>query len=269
MALQKLIINIQAKPFVASKMWHSWISIKGRHDKNTNLFISQWCTAIKRPFIIIHEGFCLIHFEQNTICLCVHTFGGQEGLRFCVRLDGFESISSLLTAQGHGSLWLCTASRFLLHAVFSLKAVLSQLSVPQSANAALALLTSQSSTCQPTHPHNPCTVEGAEMEKIKKKKWKKSRERFRKKRQRQGMGCGAKHRKQFGAVRIEKAKVLKIKRPLPLICTIFITSEGRHSHIAFHSLPHPWLQVREKGNFPPACVQASPFLMDKLDFWNA
>lgn len=175
MAVQKLIINIQAKPFVASKMWHSWISIKGRHDKNTNLFISQWCTAIKRPFIIIHEGFCLIHFEQNTICLCVHTFGGQEGLRFCVRLDGFESISSLLTAQGHGSLWLCTALRFLLHAVFSLKAVLSQLSVPQSANAALALLTSQSSTCQPTHPHNPCTMEGAEMEKIKKKMEEKQR----------------------------------------------------------------------------------------------
>ncbi|KAI9547886.1 hypothetical protein NQZ68_012903 [Dissostichus eleginoides] len=38
------------------------------------------------------------------------------------------------------------ASRFLLHAAFYLKAMLSQLSVPQSANAALALSTSQSST---------------------------------------------------------------------------------------------------------------------------
>lgn len=63
-----------------------------------------------------------------------------------------------------------------------------------------------------------------------------------------------------------KAKALEIERLLPLICTVFITSEGRHSHIAFHSLPHPWLQVKGKGNFPSAHVQAAPFLMDKLYF---
>lgn len=78
------------------------------------------------------------------------------------------------------------------------------------------------------------------------------------------MGCGAKDRKQFGTARMGKARALKIKRPLCLICSVFITSEGRRSHIAFHSLPHPWLQVKEKGNFPSAHVQAAPFLMDKL-----
>lgn len=51
------------------------------------------------------------------------------------------------------------ASRFLLHAAFYLKAMLSQLSVPQSANAALALSTSQSSTCQPALPQNPAAVQ--------------------------------------------------------------------------------------------------------------
>lgn len=87
-----------------------------------------------------------------------------------------------------------------------------------------------------------------------------------KKMREEGMVCRAKDRKQFRAVRMGKAKALEIERPLPLICTVFITSEGRRSHIGFHSLPHPWLQVKGKGNFPSAHVQAAPFLMDKLYF---
>lgn len=81
-----------------------------------------------------------------------------------------------------------------------------------------------------------------------------------------GMGCRAKDRKQFYVARMRKAKALEIERPLPLIYTVFITSEGRRSYIAFNSLPHPWLQVKGKGNFPSAHERAAPFLMDKLYF---
>lgn len=94
---------------------------------------------------------------------------------------------------------------------------------------------------------------------------KKERE-IKKKMREAGMGCGAKDRKQFKVARMGKAKALEIERPLLLIYTVFITAEGRHFHIAFHSLPHPWLQVKGKGNFPSAHVQAAPFLMDKLYF---
>jgi len=87
---------------------------------------------------------------------------------------------------------------------------------------------------------------------------------MKKKMRKAGRGCGAKDREQFKVVKMEKAKALEIERPLPLIYTVFITAERRRSHIAFHSLPHPWLQVKGRGNFPSAHVQGAPFLMDKL-----
>lgn len=147
--------------------------------------------------------------------------------------------------------------------------MLSQLFVTQSANAALALSTSQSSTCQPAQPRKPAAVQyggsgGGEDIKNGRRRERK----IEKKMRAAGMGCRAKDRKQFRAVRVGKAKALQIERPLPLIWTVFITSVGRHSHIAFHSLSHPWLQVNGKGNFLSAHVQAAPFLMDKLYFWN-
>lgn len=95
----------------------------------------------------------------------------------------------------------------------------------------------------------------------KKKKWKKWRLR------KNGTVHGAKDGKQFSVGRTgEKSRREEIESPLPLIWAVFITSAGRHSHIAFHSLPHPWLQVNGKGNFLSARVHTAPFLTDKLYF---
>lgn len=125
-------------------------------------------------------------------------------------LDGFVLIFSLLTAQGHASLWLCMASRFLLHPVFSLKAVLSQLYVQQSANTALALPTSQSSTCQPAHPQNPAAVQhgGGRWKKGGEDKYKTEEKRKERLRKNGGgrNGLWSKDRKQFRAIRTEKKR---------------------------------------------------------------
>lgn len=60
----------------------------------------------------------------------------------------------------------------------------------------------------------------------------------------------SKDRKQFRVVRTGKAAELQIERPPPLIWTLFITSVGRHSHIAFHLLPHLGLQEKAISSRP-------------------
>lgn len=61
----------------------------------------------------------------NTICHSVHIYVKNHKKKS----TDSSSLFSPCTNQGHGSLRFCTASLFLLHGVFSLKAVLPQLSV--------------------------------------------------------------------------------------------------------------------------------------------
>lgn len=241
--------------------------------KNISLFIFQCCCAISLLFTIIHEGLCLFHPEQNTICQWVHT--QTEGSGACkphvqtqwICVDIFLC-SRLKVMVPCDSAWPCNSCCTLCsHQRLCCLSFLSH-------NLQMLPLPPWPPRAQPVNRHTPpepyCrAARGKDWKWRGYKNGRKGKRKIRGEMREAGEGLWSKRQKTIWSCKNggETGKALQIERPPLLICTVFITSEGRHPHIAFHSLPHPWLQVKRKGNFPSAHVQAAPFLMDKLYFW--